>query len=36
MSVLFSSTGGQVAVLIAALMVVTGSTLIQRIVDIQV
>ena len=36
MSAMFTSTGGQIAVFVAALMVVAGSTLIQRIVDIQV
>ena len=36
MAILFDSRGGQLALVVAALMVVAGSLLIQRIVDIKV
>ena len=36
MSVLFDSSGGQIALVVAAFMVIAGSALIQRIVDIDV
>ena len=36
MSAMFTSTAGQIALFVAGLMVIAGSTLIQRIVDIQV
>ena len=36
MSMFFESTGGQIAIVVAALMVAAGSAVIQRIVDIDV
>jgi Flp pilus assembly protein TadB len=36
MGLLFQSTGGQIALVVAALMVIAGSFTIQRMVDIDV